>query len=85
MWKEIGEKLELRLQLPGMTQILKSKMMEMMVLPWGLPLATGESLSQLEMHGKLCHKQEKAKENKKVRGMSVLGQMLFNQLIWKIF
>ena len=25
------------------------------------------------MHGKLCHKQEKAKENKKVRGMSVLG------------
>ena len=65
MWKEIGEKVELRLQLRGMTQILKSKMMEMMVLPWGLPLATGESLSQLERPGTLCHKQEKVKQYKK--------------------
>ena len=31
----------------------------------GDPQATGESLSQLEMHGKLCHEQEKIEENKK--------------------
>ena len=73
MWREIGEKLELRLELLKMTQKLKGKMMRTMFLPWETPQATGESLSQLEMHGKLCHKQEKAKENKKVRGMSVLG------------
>ena len=65
MWREIGEKLELRLQLLRMTQKLKGKMMRTMVLPWETLLTTGESLSQLEKHGKLCHKQEKAKENKK--------------------
>ena len=65
MWKEM------RLQLQRMTQNLEEKKTRMMVPPWGTPQATGESLSQLEMHDKLCHKQEKAKENKKVRGMSV--------------
>ena len=50
------------------------------------PLATGESLSQLEMHGKLCHKQEKGKRKQKSKGHERFwGQMLLDQLIWKIF
>ena len=65
MGEEIGEKLTMKLQLPGVTQKSKERKMRMMVPPWGTPQTTGESLSQLEMHGKLCHEQEKIEENKK--------------------